>query len=93
MPATANPTAQEIERLLQRLAPLHVRVRDDSAAHAGHHGSGGKGHFHVTVVSARFEGLTALARHRLVNEMLAPLFETHVHALGVETLTPDEFKK
>jgi BolA protein len=47
----------------------------------------------VWIVSTCFEGLKPIQRHRLVNETLAPLFETEVHALGIETLTPDEFNK
>jgi BolA protein len=94
MPDAANPTAAQIERLLrQRLEPLHLEVRDDSHAHVGHHSAGGKGHFHLKIVSKRFEGLRPLQRHRLVNETLAALFETSVHALAMETLAPDEFDK
>jgi stress-induced morphogen len=34
-----------------------------------------------------------LQRHRLVNEVLSPLFATELHALAMETLTPDEYFK
>jgi len=89
-----SPTAVRIENLLQqRLRPAHLEVRDDSGAHAGHASSGGKGHFRLRIVSTCFEGLKPLQRHRLVNETLAPLFESELHALAMETLTPDEFKK
>ena len=46
----------------------------------------------------RFAGRTPLQRHRLVNEALAPLLETEMHALDItpaprrERLTPDEFR-
>jgi BolA protein len=94
MPKPVNPTAAQIERLLrQRLKPEHLEVRDDSRAHLGHHSAGGKGHFHLRVVSTCFEGMKPVQRHRLVNETLAALYETEVHALGMETLTPDEFNK
>jgi BolA family transcriptional regulator, general stress-responsive regulator len=94
MQELANPTAAHIERLLQqRLKPEHLEVRDDSRAHKGHSSAGGKGHFHLRIVSTCFEGLKPLQRHRLVNETLAPLFETEVHALAMETLTPKEFNK
>jgi BolA family transcriptional regulator, general stress-responsive regulator len=93
MPPAANPITAHIERLLQqRLQPAHLEIRDDSRAHAGH-ANAGKGHFHLKIVSTCFEGLKPVQRHRLVNETLAALFETEVHALGMETLTPDEFKK
>ena len=89
-----GPTAVRIEKLLQqRLRPAHLEVRDDSAAHAGHASAGGNGHFRLRIVSTCFEGLKPLQRHRLVNETLAPLFETELHAVAMETLTPDEFKK
>jgi BolA protein len=87
-------TAARIESLLQqRLLPVHLEVRDDSAAHAGHASAGGKGHFRVRIVSTCFAGLRPLQRHRLVNEVLSPLFATELHAVAMETLTPDEFFK
>jgi BolA family transcriptional regulator, general stress-responsive regulator len=94
MADTRHSTAAQIQQLLQQhLQPAHLEVRDDSRAHAGHHSAGGKGHFHLKIVSTCFEGLRPLQRHRLVNDLLAPLFETDVHALGMETLTPNEFNK
>jgi len=86
----SDSTAERIEqRLRQRLDPLHVGIRDDSARHAGHPGaSSGGGHYVVTVVSAAFEGLTLLEQHRLVNEALVDLIGDEIHALGLRTMTP-----
>jgi len=90
--ASAGPTAVRIRALLeQQLQPEHLDVRDDSAAHAGHASAGGKGHFHLRIVSTCFEGLKPLQRHRLVNQALAPLFATELHAVAMQTLTPNEF--
>jgi len=44
-------------------------------------------------VSTCFAGLKPLQRHRLVNEALSALLVNDVHALAMETLTPDEFVK
>lgn len=94
MPDVAVAITEHIQSLLrQRLQPTHLAVRDDSQAHVGHGSAGGKGHFHVLVVSPCFEGLKPLQRHRLVNDTLAALFETHIHALALQTLTPREFDK
>jgi BolA protein len=94
MASVPQSTAAHIEQLLQqRLKPAHLEVHDDSRAHVGHSGADGKGHFHLKIVSSCFEGMKPVARHRLVNDTLAPLFETEVHALGLETLTPGEFNK
>ena len=86
--------AARIDSLLQqRLLPVQLGVHDDSAAHAGHASAGGKGHFRLRIVSTCFAGLRPLQRHRLVNEVLSPLFATELHAVAMETLTPDEFFK
>ena len=89
-----SPTAARMQRVLsERFRPTHLEVRDESAAHAGHASAGGRGHFRVRIVSVSFSGLKSLQRHRLVNEALAPLFESAVHAVAIETLTPEEFIK
>ena len=48
--------------------------------------TGGGDHFLVTVVSTRFEGLSLLEQHRLVNEALAdPLADGTIHELRIKT--------
>lgn len=89
----APQTAGRIEALLrQRLNPAHLEVLDEGAAHAGH-ANAGKGHFRVRIVASCFEGLKPLQRHRIVNEALSALFGTGLHALAMETLTPEEFSR
>lgn len=78
-------------RLRQQLAPERLEIVDESSKHAGHAGArSGGGHFAVTIVSARFEGLNSIQRHRLVYEALGELMKTDVHALSVRALTPRE---
>ena len=54
--------ASRVERIRARLHeclhPLRLEIRDDSAAHAGHVGGGGKGHFRLLIVSEVFSGKT-----------------------------------
>jgi len=48
--------------------------------------TGGGDHFHVTVVSARFAGLSLLDQHRLVYDALAePLADGTIHELRITT--------
>jgi stress-induced morphogen len=48
--------------------------------------TGGGDHFQVTVESPRFNGLTLLDQHRLVNEALAaPLRDGTIHELRIKT--------
>jgi stress-induced morphogen len=48
--------------------------------------TGGGDHFHVTVRSNRFDGLTLLDQHRLVYDALAePLADGTIHELRITT--------
>ncbi len=48
--------------------------------------TGGGDHFQVVVVSPRFEGLSLLDQHRLVNDALdAPLRDGTIHELRIKT--------
>ncbi|MDG2049921.1 MAG: BolA family transcriptional regulator [Myxococcota bacterium] len=79
-------------KLRSGLAASHVEVVDESHLHAGHVGAqSGGGHFRVTVVSDRFEGLSILQSQRLVFETLADEMETEIHALSMSTLTVAEW--
>ncbi len=72
------------------LAPTELKVRDDSHLHAGHAGAqSGRGHFHVTMTSAAFVGLTPIARHRAVYAALGSLMDTDIHALSMSLRTPE----
>jgi BolA protein len=83
--------ATQIEaRLRAALGPTHIEVQDDSHHHAGHAGAREGGHYTVRITSARFAGLTRVARHRLVYDALGPLAQQRVHALAIVARTPDE---
>ena len=48
--------------------------------------TGGGDHFHVTVASARFQGLSLVDQHRLVYDALAaPLAAGSIHELRIKT--------
>jgi BolA protein len=94
MPQTPVPRRERIESLLrERLATLHVEVIDESHLHAGHAGAaGGAGHFRAVVVSQAFEGKSLVERQRLVYAALAEMMGPEIHALAMQTLTPEEWK-
>jgi BolA protein len=77
--------------LKQKFAPDQLQVRDDSHRHAGHAGwnAAGETHMHIQIVSAAFVGQTRLARHRMVNEALAPFFTEGLHALSIDANAPE----
>jgi BolA protein len=84
-------TVERVRALVQdALRPQELEIRDDSAAHAGHAGAGGGGHFRLHIVSERFVGLSRLERHRLVHSLLAELLDSRIHALALKTDAPGE---
>lgn len=87
-----RPTTDEIRRRLSAAFPdAQIALRDDSERHAGHPGAaGGAGHFHVRIVSSRFDGLRTVVRHRLVYDAVHDWMPQRVHALAIEALTPAE---
>ena len=77
--------------LSEGFAPLEGQVDDESALHAGHAGAAsGGGHYRLRLVSARFEGLGKVGRHRLVYDCLRELMQKEIHALAMTLLTPAE---
>jgi BolA protein len=83
--------ADDIRRELQAtLQPDLLEVQDDSHLHAGHAGAREGRHFTVRIISARFEGLSRVARHRLVYDALHSLIPRGIHALAIEARAPGE---
>ncbi len=88
----ADPaTPDRIRERLQVLHPLALDLVDESALHAGHAGAAsGGGHYRLHLVSARFAGLSRVARHRLVYDALDSLMRREVHALAMTLVAPGE---
>jgi acid stress-induced BolA-like protein IbaG/YrbA len=58
----------------------HVEVRGDDGVH-----------FEALVVSSAFTGLTRVRRHQLIYAALGERMREEVHALSMQTLTPEEW--
>jgi acid stress-induced BolA-like protein IbaG/YrbA len=73
-------TPQDIERYIsQGLACETVQVAGD-----GHH-------FEALIVSADFRGKSRVQRHQLVYRALGDRMHAEIHALSMQTLTPEEW--
>lgn len=88
---TAAPLTAEAmhARLADLLAPTHLEVIDESAAHAGHAGANGTGsgtHFRVRISSPLFTGKGRVAQHRLVYDALQIFIDQGAHAIAIEVL-------
>lgn len=83
---------QKIEHLLQQsLSPEHLLVINESDQHNVPPGS--ESHFKLLVVSQEFQGMRAVPRQQKVYQILAELVAGPIHALTMQTLTPEEWEK
>jgi BolA family transcriptional regulator, general stress-responsive regulator len=88
-------TAERLRAALQAaLQPAELDVQDDSHLHAGHAGALEGRHFSVRVVSPAFDGLSRVARHRLVYDAARSLIAEGIHALAIlDARTPTEAQR
>ncbi len=74
-------TPQQIEDWIKAGLPCdHIRVEGD-----GHH-------FEAVIVSAEFRGRMRVAQHQLVYKALGDRMQAEIHALSMQTLTPEEWQ-
>lgn len=83
-------TADEINDILvEALSPVVLDVLNESHMHNVPPGS--ESHFKLVVVSGEFEGKNLIARHRMINKLLAEQLQNGIHALSMHTHTPEEW--
>jgi len=76
-------------KLQQALQPLHMQVINESHQHAG---PATESHFKVVLVTAAFEGVSRIQRHRQVNQYLSQELQQGLHALSLKLYTPSEWQ-
>jgi BolA protein len=86
--------AETIRQRLATLEPVSLDLVDESSQHAGHSGwrEGGGTHWRLAIVSPRFAGQSAVARHRMVYRAIGELMQNPIHALAITAQTPEETK-
>lgn len=85
---------QITQKLQDAFKPEHLEVVNESHMHSVPEGS--ESHFKVTIVCDAFEGKMLIARHRLVNQVLAEELGKNreaggIHALALHTLSMEEW--
>ena len=78
-------------KLTSKFAPAFLDVIDESMLHHGHAGwrEGGETHFRVRIATRHFDGMSRVAQHRAINEVLDAELKDQVHALAIEVLPVD----
>lgn len=78
-----------IEKLQNALNPVYLEVTNESHMHNVPPGS--ESHFKVVAVTEEFNGKMLVARHRIINKVLAEELNGSIHALALHTMTPEEW--
>ena len=81
--------AQINDILVDQLAPIRLDVVNESHMHNVPAGS--ESHFKLVIVSDAFAENALIARHRMVNKLLAEQLSGGVHALSMHTYTTQEW--
>ncbi|RPH63403.1 MAG: BolA/IbaG family iron-sulfur metabolism protein [Burkholderiales bacterium] len=75
------------------VSPENLRKYIADGLHCEHLEVSGDGrHFEALIVSRLFEGKRLVQRHQLVYAALGDRMREEVHALSMNTLTPEEFE-
>jgi BolA family transcriptional regulator, general stress-responsive regulator len=82
-----------IDTIKERLAvfnPITLEIEDNSAAHAGHSGHNGGGHFTLKIASSHFSQKSQIMRHRLIYQALNDLIPQQIHAISIIAISPTD---
>lgn len=82
---------QEIKVRLEKHFPnCDFEIVNQSHLHSGHAGSPntGQSHFHLTIVSDKFSGISRVKRHQMVYEIFDDLLKSDIHALALQLDVP-----
>ena len=75
-------------KITEALSPSYLTVINESYMHSVPPGS--ESHFKLVVVTDSFDGVPRVRRHQTVNGILKDELAGPLHALSMETLTPEE---
>ena len=78
-------------KITEALSPSYLTVINESYMHSVP--SGSESHFKLVVVTDSFDGVPRVRRHQTVNGILKDELAGPLHALSMETLTPEEWER
>ncbi|AHG78001.1 Transcriptional regulator, BolA protein [Mannheimia varigena USDA-ARS-USMARC-1312] len=80
-----------IAKINAEFSPIVFNIENESYMHSS--GRGAESHFKLILVSDKFEGKRAVARHQAVYACLADELEKGVHALALHYIRKENGKK
>lgn len=80
-----------VAKLSAEFEPHFLQVENESHMHSS--GKGADSHFKIVLVSAKFDGLRQVARHRQIYRVLTEDLQNGIHALALHTYTFSEWQQ
>ncbi len=78
-------------KITEALSPSYLTVMNESYMHSVPPGS--ESHFKLVIVTDSFHGVPRVRRHQTINGILKDELAGPLHALSMETLTPEEWER
>ena len=78
-------------KITEALSPSYLTVMNESYMHSVPPGS--ESHFKLVIVTDSFHDVPRVRRHQTVNGILKDELAGPLHALSMETLTPEEWER
>jgi BolA protein len=88
-------SASITDRITKAISPNSLEIINESHLHAGHQESfdgTGETHLRIKVVADKFEGMSRVDRHRVINALVAEEIALGLHAIAIEARAPSETK-
>jgi BolA family transcriptional regulator, general stress-responsive regulator len=84
-------TLHDVKTTLEEaFTPTQLDIVDNTWMHAGHAGSNGGAHLKITIASPKFNGVSIIDQHRMVQTALQQAMASQlIHALELKTLTTE----
>lgn len=74
---------QFTQALLKAMPQAIIQFIDEADKHIGHANSG-QGHYALHIASPELNGLSKIAQHRLIYNILQPWMNAGIHALSIQ---------
>lgn len=78
-----------IDKLSAEFQPHFLIVENESHMHRSDRGI--NSHFKIVIASNKFEGISKVARHRQIYQLLEKDLQIDIHALALHTYTEEEW--
>ncbi len=83
-----NRKERIFEKINKELNPEFLEVENNSSLHKNHLGDDGSGetHYLVKVKSQKFQNISRIESHKIINEILKNEFQKGLHALEIKII-------